>query len=218
MSSCPPRHFSSSTIWPSAMATARLQLVQPVIEPAGESRPNVEVFAELAARLGIAIDELRQGDVGTLMHVAGALPDNAGEELLSRGITRGSAPAAPVQFADVFPRTPDGRVDLLPAALEQSAPLGLYRFRPEPAPGRYPLALILSRQRQDRLFHARGVADAAGPAPDSPARRRGTGPVDRRRGARLQRRGRDPLRNHRQPGREAPASSASPRASGGETR
>ena len=119
-----------------------VQLVQPVIEPAGESRPNVEVFAELAARLGIEIDELRQGDVGTLMHVAGALPDNAGEELLSRGITRGSAPAAPVQFADVFPRTPDGRVDLLPAALEQSAPFGLYRFRPEPAPGRYPLALI----------------------------------------------------------------------------
>ena len=119
-----------------------VQLVQPVIEPAGESRPNVEVFAELAARLGVAIDEPLQCDAGTLMRVAGALPDDAGKELLRRGVTRGAAPAAPVQFVDVFPRTPDGRVDLLPAALERSAPLGLYRFRPEPAPDRHPLALI----------------------------------------------------------------------------
>ena len=119
-----------------------VQLVQPVIEPAGESRPNVEVFADLAARLGIEIGELLQSDTGTLMHVAGALPDNAGEELLTCGITRGQAPAAPVQFVDVFPRTPDHRIDLLPAALERSAPLGLYRFRPEPAPDRYPLALL----------------------------------------------------------------------------
>ena len=119
-----------------------VQLVQPVIEPAGESRPNVEVFAELATRLGIEIGELLQSDTGTLMHVADALPDDAGRELLNRGITRGSAPAAPVQFVDVFPRTADGRVDLLPAALENAAPLGLYRFRPEPAPDRYPLALV----------------------------------------------------------------------------
>ena len=119
-----------------------VQLVQPVIEPAGESRPNVEVFADLAARLGVAIDEPLQCDAGALMRVAGALPDDAGKELLRRGVTRGAAPAAPVQFVDVFPRTPDGRVDLLPAALERSAPLGLYRFRPEPAPDRHPLALI----------------------------------------------------------------------------
>ena len=119
-----------------------VQLVQPVIEPAGESRPNVEVFAALADRLGIEIGELLQSDTGMLMHVADALPDAAGRELLDRGITRGAAPAAPVQFVDVFPRTADGRVDLLPAALEDAAPLGLYRFRPEPAPERYPLALI----------------------------------------------------------------------------
>ena len=119
-----------------------VQLVQPVIEPAGESRPNVEVFAELAARLGVEVGEPMRSDAGALMHVAGALPDDAGRELLDRGVTHGSAPAAPVQFVDVFPRTPDGRVDLLPAALERSAPLGLYRYRPEPDPGRHPLALV----------------------------------------------------------------------------
>ena len=57
-------------------------------------------------------------------------------------MTRGAAVAAPVQFVDVFPRTPDGRIDLLPAALEREAPLGLYRFRPDPAPDRFPLALV----------------------------------------------------------------------------
>ena len=119
-----------------------VQLVQPVIEPAGESRPNVEVFAELAARLGVEVGEPMRSDTGALLHVAGALPDGAGRELLDRGVTHGSAPAAPVQFVDVFPRTPDGRVDLLPAALERSAPLGLYRYRPEPAAGRHPLALV----------------------------------------------------------------------------
>src|SRR5439155_3720500 len=49
---------------------------------------------------------------------------------------------APIQFVDVFPNTPDGKVDLFPAALESSAPLGLYCFQPDPATERYPLALI----------------------------------------------------------------------------
>ena len=50
--------------------------------------------------------------------------------------------AAPVQFVDVFPNTADRKVDLFPAALDASAPLGLYRFQPDPATERYPLALI----------------------------------------------------------------------------
>ena len=36
-----------------------LQLVRPVIEPVGESRPNAEVFSELAARLGVGEAERR---------------------------------------------------------------------------------------------------------------------------------------------------------------
>ena len=39
-------------------------------------------------------------------------------------------------------RTPDQKVDLFPAALEASAPAGLYRFQPDPATADYPLALI----------------------------------------------------------------------------
>jgi anaerobic selenocysteine-containing dehydrogenase len=43
---------------------------------------------------------------------------------------------------DVFPKTPDRKVDLFPEALDAGAPMGLYRFQPDPATDRFPLALI----------------------------------------------------------------------------
>ena len=49
---------------------------------------------------------------------------------------------APVQFVDVFPRTPDAKVNLFPDALEREAPLGLYAYQDDPATDEYPLALI----------------------------------------------------------------------------
>ena len=48
----------------------------------------------------------------------------------------------PIQFVDVFPNTPDRKVNLFPAALESEATSGLYRFQPDPATAEYPLALI----------------------------------------------------------------------------
>ena len=122
-----------------------VQLVQPVIEPIEESRPNVEVFGDLAERLGLDLPERVPADTGELLHVSGALRENAGEALLASGIGRGRAPHAPVQFGDVFPRTPDGKIDLVPDDLDRQAPLGLYRYRPEPeagGAGRFPLALV----------------------------------------------------------------------------
>ena len=47
-----------------------------------------------------------------------------------------------MQFVDVLPQTPDGKVHLFPEALEHEAPLGLYRFQPDPATQAFPLALI----------------------------------------------------------------------------
>ena len=122
-----------------------VQIVQPVIEPVEEARPNVEVFGELASRLGLDLPERMPPDTSELLHVASALRDNAGEALLASGITRGAALRAPVQFVDVFPRTPDAKIDLFPEDLERQAPLGLYRYRPEPEDddaGRFPLALV----------------------------------------------------------------------------
>jgi anaerobic selenocysteine-containing dehydrogenase len=47
-----------------------------------------------------------------------------------------------VQFADVFPRTTDRKIDLVPASLDAEAPRGLYGYIDDPASSSFPLALI----------------------------------------------------------------------------
>ena len=116
-----------------------LQVVRPIIEPAGEARPNVVVFSELAARLGLADPE---EDTDTLIRIAGRLPEHVGAELMERGVATPPYDGRPVQFVDVFPLTPDRKIDLCPAELDDQAPMGLYGFQPDPATDRYPLALI----------------------------------------------------------------------------
>jgi anaerobic selenocysteine-containing dehydrogenase len=116
-----------------------LQLVRPVIEPVGEARPNVEVFSELAQRLGFGEGE---EETDTLMRIASRLPPQVGAELMERGAATPPHGGAPVQFVDVFPLTGDQKIDLCPAALDSEAPLGLYGFQTDPATDRYPLALI----------------------------------------------------------------------------
>ena len=105
----------------------------------GESRPNAEVFSDLAARLELGEFE---EEIDTLMRVAGRLPQDIGSELMERGSVTPPFDGAPVQFVDVFPRTPDRKVHLFPAGLDREAPQGLYGFQPDPATDRYPLALI----------------------------------------------------------------------------
>ena len=119
-----------------------LQLVQPVIEAVGDARPNAEVFAELARRIGVDASPALRSDPEALLHVAGALPDGVRDGLLAHGLAEPPGAAAPVQFGDVFPRTADRKVHLFPEALEQQAPEGLYRFRADPATDAYPLALV----------------------------------------------------------------------------
>jgi anaerobic selenocysteine-containing dehydrogenase len=43
---------------------------------------------------------------------------------------------------DVFPRTPDRKVHLVPEDLDRQSPDGLYGYRPDPATRHFPLALI----------------------------------------------------------------------------
>ena len=119
-----------------------LQLVQPAIEPAGDSRPNTEAFAALARRLDLDGGGSPETDPETLMQVTGAMPASVRDSLLQHGTAAPTGPARPVQFVDVFPRTPDGKVDLFPDALDDSAPEGLYAYRSEPSAESYPLALI----------------------------------------------------------------------------
>jgi anaerobic selenocysteine-containing dehydrogenase len=116
-----------------------LQLVRPVIEAVGDARNNVEVFSELAARLGVGEAE---EEIDALIRIASRLPGGMGDELMQNGSVTPPYGGAPVQFVDVFPLTPDRRVDLFPEALHAQAPAGLYGYQPDPATQEYPLALI----------------------------------------------------------------------------
>jgi anaerobic selenocysteine-containing dehydrogenase len=125
-----------------AYGPINLDLGRPVIEPVGEARSNADVFGELCGRLGLLDDGEPRGELDLMLHVLDHLPGTIGADLRDGVLPAPPFGVAPVQFVDVFPNTPDRKVDLFPAALEQSAPLGLYRFQPDPATERYPLALI----------------------------------------------------------------------------
>ncbi len=116
-------------------------IVQPVIEPVGEARPNHEVFRELAVRLGQReAEEEPLGQTEALLEVTAQLPADLAAILSAGGVARGPANGAPIQFADVHPKTPDQKVHLFPEDLPTTA--GLYAYQPDPATDAYPLALI----------------------------------------------------------------------------
>jgi anaerobic selenocysteine-containing dehydrogenase len=121
-----------------------LQEARPAAEPAGEARPNHEVFAELCRRTGVA----RPGDPETAEQIADAILESSPRsEELRRGLRESGVAflehgAAPVAFVDVFPATSDGRIHLVPEDLDREAPRGLYGYAPEGPAGPYPLALI----------------------------------------------------------------------------
>ena len=125
---------------------------------------------------------------------------------------------APIQFVDVFPNTPDRKVDLFPEALDADAPAGLYRFQPDPATDRYPARAHLAGERSHDQLDARRAAAPGRQADDASRRCRGARAERRRRRAHLQRARRSALhaRRPRRPCARGP--SACRRASGGEAR
>jgi anaerobic selenocysteine-containing dehydrogenase len=121
-----------------------LQRADAVVAPAGEARPNNAVFAELCHRTGVA----RPGEPESAQELAAAFLGSTprrGElsrDLDANGIAYLAEGAAPVQFVDLFPRTPDRKIDLVPEALDREAPRGLYHYEPPPSGSRFPLTLI----------------------------------------------------------------------------
>jgi anaerobic selenocysteine-containing dehydrogenase len=157
-----------------------LQIVKPVIEPTGEARANAEVFSDLAARLGVGEAE---EEIDTLLRIASRLPPAVSAELMETGSATPPFGGAPIQFSDVFPLTPDRKIDLFPITLHESAPAGLYGYQPDPGTERYPLALISPaseksvsstlaelRQRPAVLQMHPDDASARGLATDDPVR------------------------------------------------
>jgi anaerobic selenocysteine-containing dehydrogenase len=112
-----------------------------VAAPAGEARPNYEVFAALCKRLGLD----RPGDPESAAELAAAVlgkSERMRTELDQAGVAAPDCGPAPIQFLDTFPQTADRKAHLVPEALDREAPHGLYTWQEDPATDRYPLALI----------------------------------------------------------------------------
>jgi anaerobic selenocysteine-containing dehydrogenase len=118
-----------------------MQRSEGVATPAGEARPNYEVFGELCRRLGLT----RPGEPETAAELEEALLSRSArmrEELDRDGMALPDCGESPIQFETSFPATPDRRVHLVPEALDREAPHGLYTYQEDPATERFPLALI----------------------------------------------------------------------------
>jgi anaerobic selenocysteine-containing dehydrogenase len=118
-----------------------LQMVQPVTDAVGEARPNAQVFGEILSALGLG-DEGEDGELRTLMEVIDGLPAPIAEALRTERFPEPPFGLRPVQFIDVFPRTPDAKVNLFPEHLEHESAAGLYRYIPEAVEPGFPLALL----------------------------------------------------------------------------
>jgi anaerobic selenocysteine-containing dehydrogenase len=125
-----------------AYGPIHLDLGRPVVDAVGESRSNADVFGELCTRLGLLAEHEPAGELDLMVHILDKLPGSVGNDL--RSGTRPAPPfgLAPIQFVDVFPNTPDRKVNLFARELDETAPAGLYGYQPDPATDRYPLALI----------------------------------------------------------------------------
>jgi anaerobic selenocysteine-containing dehydrogenase len=121
-----------------------LQRSHAVIPPTGEARPNYDVFADLCRRLGLE----KPGDPKTPDEMVRALlattpgGERLGRELAGQGAAVPETGSTPIQFADVFPFTPDRRMHLFPEALARESGGTFYVYKPPPAGGRFPLSLI----------------------------------------------------------------------------
>jgi len=120
-----------------------LQHSRPAIPPRGEARSNHDLFADLLRRTGCPETEIPS--IETLRE---RVLDSTGDgarvraELDDRGWAAPSSGVHPVQFVDVFPNTPDRKIDLVPAALDAEVEGGLYRYREDPEDDARPLALV----------------------------------------------------------------------------
>ena len=117
-------------------------LNRPALAPLGESRPNTQIFRELAQRMGFTEDCFQDDDETLCRQAYGDRIDFA--QLLERGYATLDLPEAP--FAQGGFPTPSGRCQLFNEALEQQGQGGLPEVLPNHettgSDARYPLAMI----------------------------------------------------------------------------
>jgi anaerobic selenocysteine-containing dehydrogenase len=117
------------------------------IAPVGEARSNNQVFGALLHKLGL----VRPGDAMTddeLVAKTFAASEHGASlqaQLADKHVAMPPHNARPLAFVDVFPATADGKIHLVPEALDRApggAAGGLYTYKADPKTADYPLALI----------------------------------------------------------------------------
>ncbi len=121
-----------------------LQDVHPVIDRVGEARSNAEVFAELCERVGVARPEDARNEREHRERLLAGTPwsDGLRSALDEGGAAEPPYGNRPVQFADVFPNTPDSKVHLVPEDLDEASAKGMYVYLEDPGSETFPLALL----------------------------------------------------------------------------
>jgi anaerobic selenocysteine-containing dehydrogenase len=119
-----------------------VMLNQPAIAPVGESRPNTQVFRELAARMGFDDPCFHDSDEEMCRRAFAGHVDF--EQLLARGFASLQVPEAP--FAQGRFPTPSGRCEFFSERLARQGLDGLPdhvpNYEPAGSSQRYPLAMI----------------------------------------------------------------------------
>jgi anaerobic selenocysteine-containing dehydrogenase len=117
-----------------------LQHHEAVADPVGEARPNYDVFAELCERLDLSRNDDPVGPAALAEAILGS--DGLARQIEENGIALPLSGERPVQMVDVTPKTSDGKIHLLPSALDDETGGEFYALREDPATPEFPLALI----------------------------------------------------------------------------
>ncbi len=118
------------------------QYISPVIEPRGEAKPNEELFALLGRQMGWSDEAFMRGTSEYLASAAVSLrgfrqPLTIAEMAKNPVRELDFDGGSPVQFMNVFPWTPDSKINLGPEELGEKP----YEYIPE-RQQEFPLALI----------------------------------------------------------------------------
>ncbi|MFQ5706375.1 MAG: molybdopterin-dependent oxidoreductase [bacterium] len=125
-----------------AYGSYSLHYLHPVIEPPGEAKPNEQMFAMLGRAMGWS-DAAFFEETGDYLERAVASIHGLGKPVDLKRLKKEQVAffdfpgRTPVQFKNVFPWTPDGKINLAPANLGERP----YEYLEEASDG-YPLALI----------------------------------------------------------------------------
>ncbi len=130
------------------------------MEPVGESRPNADVFGELLQRLELNAEGDPAGELEEMLDVLSQLPEPAGGEVRESGSATPPFDGRPIQFVDVFPRTPDQKVDLCPDGARKRGARRALRLSARPGDGGISAHADLARERTIDYVDARGAAAA----------------------------------------------------------